>query len=427
MNNQIDEIKEKVWPGIKKDYSTKFFYLLIFIDTFYLLLEYNWFFSDEGVWPLSYAVRNNYWLETLGTAFSWPWQFTPLLFILTFALLIYGFVRDAKAWTSLSLAIALIFIQRRSAWILDAGDFFIIIFLVWHSLFKLTPERFKHQIRYAFALQLMLVYVENALLKKGPTWNEWGTALNIIWGQSYISYAWITNLVNGVDLKWLTIGARTVELCLPLLLLFRIYRPIGYFFILYHLAIAATIKIGLFSWINIAGWLFLLVPPESSRTELNARKTHWIPVLSFLWLFSSYLQGLNFTYLHKRLGLEMQNWLLSTYVAQRWGMFCPDPRFTSYEYKFVCMKKNSIVPCSPETNEWTDTENWGRRRKQYMIKLAEKKNGFFLHQSFQKFLCRTNPQADDIKVNLKAHIKDLQFPNKIKVEERPWIAETQCP
>ncbi len=423
---RIDEIKERVWSEIKKDYSTKFLYLLIFIDTFNLALEYNWFYSEQGAWPLTLALENNSWIGTLGTTFSWPWHFTPGLFFLAFGFLIYGFLREAKAWTSICLAIALIFIQQRNIWILDAGDSFIIIFLVWHALFKLTPVQFNNHIRYAFGLQLMLIYVENALLKMGPTWTEWGTALNIIWGQTYISYSWINQLVAGVDLKWLTISIRYVELCLPFLLLFKIYRPIGYFFILYHLAIALTIKIGLFSWINMAGWVLLLSPPVSSKYLITEKRTHWAPLLSFLWLFSSYLQGLNFTYFHQRLSPKAQSWLLSTYLGQKWGMFCPDPRFTSYQYTFLCLKNNSPIPCSDEIIQWSDTDNWGRRRKQFMIYTAEKKNGVLLNEGFQRFICHKTPQADEIKVGLKAYVKDLQFPQQVKVEDRPWPVTTQC-
>ncbi len=421
-----NQVKMNLWSGLKKDLSTKIFYFIVFIDTANLFLQYDWFYADGGVWPLTLAMENNPWLETLGKAFSIPWHYNPVLFFCAFSFLIFGLVKEARAWTSFGLAVSLIFLQKRNMWILDGGDFFIIIFLFWHALFKLTPSKFKKQIRYAFALQLVLIYVENALLKNGPSWKEWGTALNIIWGQTYISHYWIKNLVEGVDLKWLTVSARYMELCLPFLLLFRIYRPTSYIFILYHLVIALTIKIGLFSWVNMAGWVILLFPPEPQDNSITDRRMHWAPILSYLWLVSSYLQGFNLTYFHQKMGAEFQNFLQATYVAQKWGMFCPDPRSTSYEYSFVCLKNKTPVACSEKTQSWSDTENWGRRRKQFMIKLAEKKSALLLHQGFQRYLCKINPQADEVTVTLKVFVKSLQFPKIVTTENQDWPVITKC-
>lgn len=386
------------------------------------LSEFTWFYSESGVWPLRHALYAN----NFGTVLSLPLYSAVSLFAIAISVLVLGIYKGTRAWMSLVLAVTITFINQRNHWILDAGDSFMVNFLYWHALFKLVPKSKTPWVRYAFGLQLVLIYVENGLLKSGPTWTEWGTALNIIWGQEYISQEWSQALARNFDLKWVTFSARYAELIIPIILLFRKYRIPVFFFVAYHFIIACSVKIELFSWVNIAGWLLLWSPPEG-HWYFSERRMMFVKTIAVSWLLLGYLQGVNILFLKKDIPLNVRNWMAALGLTQHYRMFAPDPRFTNYRYTFTCIKNSVEVPCSVETKDWENTAEWGRRRKQFMIKTAERKAVMpVMHQELQKYLCSINPEADSINISIEASVTDLKNPQLVERKNIPWPLAPDC-
>lgn len=409
-----------------EEFSSRFFYLIILIDLLLRLSEFTWFYGESGVWPLRHAFYSNFWSEFPGQLFSLPIQFTAGLFALAVGLLLFGMIKGTTALTSVALAVTITLINHRNHWILDAGDGFMIKFLYWHALFKFVPKSRTAWVQYAFGLQLFLIYIENGLLKNGPTWTEWGTALNIIWGQEYISQNWSQFIARNYDLKWLTFFARYAELIIPFLLLFRKYKFPVFFFVIYHFVIACSVKIELFAWINIAGWLLLWSPPEGNWYFSDLR-TRFVKFVAVSWLLLGYLQGVNILFLKYEIPAKTRNIIGSLGLIQHYRMFTPDPRFTNYRYTFICLKNEKIIPCSKETIEWENTANWGRRRKQFLIKTTERKAGApVMHKGLQGYLCSINPEIDAIKISIEASVTDLKNPQLVKRTNIPWPLGPDC-
>lgn len=386
------------------------------------LSEFTWFYSESGLWPLRHALYSN----DLGTFFSFPLYSAAALFGISTLVLCLGILKGTQAWMSLVLAVTITYINQRNHWILDAGDAFMVNFLYWHALFKLVPKSKTSWVQYAFGLQLFLIYFENGLLKSGPTWTEWGTALNIIWGQEYISQEWSQFIAHNYNLRWLTYFGRYAELTLPFLLLIRRYTFPVFFFVIYHFIIACSVKIELFSWVNIAGWLILWRPPQGNWYYSDLRIKS-VKAIAVTWLLLGYLQGVNIVFLKYDIPMKLRDIMGALNLTQHYRMFAPDPRFTNYRYTFTCLKDDVVIPCSPETKDWENTAKWGRRRKQFMIKTAERKAGApVMHQELQEYLCSINPGVTAIKISVEASITDLKNPESVERKNIPWPVTPDC-
>ncbi|MBY0515975.1 MAG: hypothetical protein K2P81_03630 [Bacteriovoracaceae bacterium] len=405
---------------LKSDLVGKLLYLIILIDSLFLIFNYQEFYGEQGIWPLSLATFNNNWLQTVGSYFALSWSFLPFVFIILFLTLIYGIIIETKGPCSILIAFLLVLIQQRNFWITDGGDFFAVLFLVWHAFFKLTPSRYSKFTRYAFGLQLLLIYVENALLRNGLTWTQWGTAIDLIWGQEYLSYKWIRDLIANRDTKILTYFARYAEMIIPLFILVNKRRFVASFFILYHLVIFFTIRIEAFALINVIGWLLYLYPPSGRPTALDLKRWSWIPVVYGCWVFIIYLQGLNLTVFKMKIPKEVKKWLSVTYVGQSWNMFTPDPRNIFYTLEISCSPE-----CGDRFKDWTNMNQWGRRRKQFVIKMAEKRKHNYLFSGFQNYVCASS-YSDSVSIKLISQTIDLQEPTRVTFKELGWPIPGQC-
>lgn len=417
----------KVLSFLKHDLAIKFFLFVIVLD--YTVFAYNYqdFFSEEGFWPYDFSIQKNllvYYFDSFG---SFLLSFPGLMIILVFINTIFSFVRGLNQKRIILLFVSIGVVQNRNVWILDGGDVFTIFFLYWLWLFKSLPSNKQTHLRYVYGVQLALIYICNGLLKNGVSWTETGKALEIIWSQPYISYTWINQLTQGIELKWLTFTARYLEMLLPILLFFRIYKFTAIFFILYHLVIFFTIRIDFFALVNISSWLILLYPPSLSAEQKSSRmRERSVLAIAIVFVLSGLIQMSSLIFVKRELPHNVNMFLAFTKQNQNWRMFTPDPRFTSYAYKFYCKSSDGSFQCPKAIKELEDVKKWGRRKKQFMIKLAEKKDGVKLAEAFHLYLCKKHPQLAEVKIEIQAHIKDLSEPSIIRVRDVELPIETSC-
>ena len=141
-------------------------------------------------------------------------------------------------------------------------------------------------------VQILLMYVMTALLKTGNEWRGEGSAVYYTLQLDVFTTqfgAWLAQFPE--LLRLLTFGTLAVELLVPVLFLLPIFnvftRTIGILLLVgFHLGLAASLHIGLFSWIAIAALLSFLPTPvwdflgnQMNRTRLPQA---WNSVLATL-------------------------------------------------------------------------------------------------------------------------------------------------
>jgi len=178
--------------------------------------------------------------------------------------------------TTTAAWVVVVSLVRRTAPVTNAADVFLAALLFWGQFLPLkASSRLGSRscggiAAFALTLQVAAVYLSAGLAKCNGVWwsgeavgyalsvHDHGTPL----GNSIAEWGW-----GGRLLTWATL---VVELLGPPLLLFRQLRlPLVATFVLFHLAIAATMDVCLFPWVGIAAWAALL--PGSFWDQIGVR------------------------------------------------------------------------------------------------------------------------------------------------------------
>ena len=215
----------------------------------------------------------------------------------------------------------------------------------------------------ALLLQVVLVYVANVIYKSDPSWRTTGDAIWMALSQEgYTRPAGRALLAWPGVLRGLTHATFALEALGPLIA----FIPWGTarwrllavaLFVSFHAALAATMTLGLFPFISIAGWLVFLPGALWARGEERPRfrRSPW-PVdaaaaacfaLVVCWNLRPLLPAL------KRLD-PLGRFLR---LEQRWMMFAPKPREVDTWWVVVGTDARGV-----ETNLWTGESpvNWKR-------------------------------------------------------------------
>ena len=161
--------------------------------------------------------------------------------------------------------VVVVSLVRRTAPVTNAGDVFLAVLLFWGQFLPLgrrSPQggtACRGIAAVALSLQVAAVYLSAGLAKCNAVWwsgeavgyalsvHDHGTPL----GDSIAAWGW-----GARALTWSTLA---VELLGPLVLLVpRLRLPLVGLFVVFHLAIAATMDVCLFPWVGIAAWAALL-------------------------------------------------------------------------------------------------------------------------------------------------------------------------
>jgi hypothetical protein len=215
----------------------------------------------------------------------------------------------------------------------------------------------------ALLLQVVLVYVANVFYKSDPAWRITGDAVWMALSQeAYTRPAGRALLAWPGVLRGLTHATFALEALGPWLAFIpwgttRCRLLAAALFISFHTALAATMSLGLFPFISIAGWIVFLPGTLWARGEERPsfRRSPW-PVnaaaaacfsLVVCWNLRPLLPAL------KR--LDPLAHLLR--LEQRWAMFAPKPREVDTWWVVVGTDARGI-----ETNLWTGESpvNWKR-------------------------------------------------------------------
>jgi len=245
--------------------------LLILYD---LLVRYGdiaVFYSDEGIEPRNEVKPPVFPLFRLyflwGTA-----QWTTLLFsfaaLAAFCLLVGYRTRLASGISWVMLAA----LHARNSTVLQGGDDLLLMFLLWGSWLPLGQHwkslRVNGAAPFAFYGQLFMLYFITGTLKlSSPHW-RWGDGIYDALSADYFVTAFGQWLYpHYYVLKVLSWASLALEVGGPLLFFippkrWKIRLSLVASFVVFHLGIAVCMRLGMFSFVCVVGWLFL-IPGEA--------------------------------------------------------------------------------------------------------------------------------------------------------------------
>lgn len=351
--------------------------LLLLADIAWRLPHFDAWLTETGVWPIAAARAENSLAWSLYFLSGAPaWTITLLCCSALAALALIAGWRT-RLFTVISWLL-LCSLQARNELPINAGDLVLRLLLFWGMFLPLSacwsvdargrPKAgtITSVATAALFVQVALIYFFNALYKTGDAWTN-GSAISAVlqqetyatsFGRSLLDWPWL--------LKLATHGTWWFELLGPLLL-FSPWKTgvargcVAIGFILFHLALFATLRIGLFPLICVAAWVPILPsgfwnalsgPREASREAGTWRGLEILAGVALIMVVAS-----NIALFAKR--VRPAWWRASSNVLrldQQWSLFAPNPS-RSEGWTVVVIEGND----GREYNAETGTEmDWAR-------------------------------------------------------------------
>jgi hypothetical protein len=325
------------------------------------------FYTDAGVLPRSLLQIPRFRLSL--HALVGGRRGEEILFLLAAAfalLLLFGLGTRLAACASWLFLASL---DARNPLVLNHGDELLKIFLFWSIFVPLsscqrpshggTGKRHLSVFSAALTLQVCMVYFFGALLKTDPSWSVSGTAIHSALSLEQLSTGAGRALLDRPGLlRIATLFVYYLELLGPLLIFVpwknrRIREGAVVLFVAVHLGIAATMRLGLFPWVSLVGWVILLPsetldwlqgvlgsePTEAtlggSREPRAGRPLGMASGALGVYLLSAVVIW-NIRTLALTTGEVVPRFLdaplLIAQLDQRWNMFAPKPNYISGWY-----------------------------------------------------------------------------------------------
>lgn len=425
---------------------------ILLIDLVVRFTDIEAHYTDIGILPRSALIEQfltHPWIISLHFSNGETW-FQAILFLISalfaFSLLI-GY--RTKLCTVVSWAL-LISLHNRNPMILNAGDVLLRLLLFW-SIFLPLGSRFSIESAasedkskqgstlslgsIALLIQIGSIYIFGALLKTDPAWRSDYTAMFMALSHDQFATSLGSRLVAYPELlKHFTRVTYYLELVGPLLALipfknhyFRIFT--AFTFIVFHLSIAATMKVGLFSFVCCAAWLVILPSAFWKKLEktvlfkrldtLQKSYTHklripkadnqantpkralkalslTIQAIALIYMLLWNYRTLDFSENVKHFPREMNKYGYLFRWDQYWSMFAPRPRTDDGWYVVQAkLSDGSIIDLlNPEEEiNWSKPESVSstyinQRWRKYLTNIWLKKNKNY-REYYAKYLCRS--------------------------------------
>lgn len=265
--------------------------LLILYDLFIRYGDIDAFYSDQGIEPRSEVTAPVFPLFRL-YFLSGTTQAATALFVIA-ALAACGLLVGYRTKLSTIVSWAMLAsLNARNGTVLQGGDDLLVMFLLWGAFLPLghhwsidarvsrreaTSLRVNGVAPFAFYGQLFMLYFITGTLKLTSAHWRWGDGIYDALSADYFVTAfgqWV--YPHYYLLKILSWGSLLLEVGGPLLFFipptrWKLRVGLVASFIAFHLGIAACMRLGMFSFVCVVGWLFLL-PGEAF--EVLRRSSH---------------------------------------------------------------------------------------------------------------------------------------------------------
>ena len=282
--------------------------LILLADIGQRLLDFHVFYTDEGVWPVAEALAEKgrpagMWsLHLLSGAPGWQGTLFAIEGLAAAALVLGWRTRVAVLIAWLLLAS----VQSRNSFVLGGGEIVMRLLFFWALWLPLGARwsldarregvaregvaREGSALSWATAgllVQIAIIYVFNAIYKTDPAWRTTGLAISQVLSIEIYARPFTQSLLAWPELlRWLTRGIILLEAFGPLLPfipwrngLWRMLAVV--LFIGFHAGLAATMRLGLFPYICMVGWLAFL-PTELWERRLFKPSHHLLHPSSFI-------------------------------------------------------------------------------------------------------------------------------------------------
>lgn len=280
------------------------FGVLVIVDAFARMGDARAFYSDEGFLPRSEVTTSSFWgfrIYWLSGAPAWT---TALLAATALVALLFAIGWQTRITNALTW---LLFggLHARNELVLQGGDALLLHMLLWSLMLPLgarwsvdawrtrepSPDRVTGAACVGLYVQMFLVYFVTGTLKANHA--HWWLGQGVEHALSADHFVtgfgrWLrphTTLL--AVLTWTTLA---LEIVGPFLLLLSPARSrmrlfLVATFVLFHVGIALTLQLGLFSFVCMASWLFAVpswVFDRTTRSEPTEGRVspHWVGILA---------------------------------------------------------------------------------------------------------------------------------------------------
>lgn len=248
------------------------------------------FHTDLGVFPRAVAIDyyNSPWIWSIHF-FGGNGFFQGLLFLLTFLLALQFLIGYKTKFVAIALWLLLTSLQNLNPLILHGGDVLWRLMLFWAlflplgkvwSIDSIGQEEKSGDYHFslgslAFMGQIAIMYFMNGTLKTSSEWVSEGTALYYVLHLDHFTTSlgkWLGQFEQLC--KVLTFSVLYLEKFAVLLFFMPVFsyffRTMGVIFlVLFHLATALTMHLGLFPWVAIIALLTLLPQPIWNKLSIS--------------------------------------------------------------------------------------------------------------------------------------------------------------
>jgi len=451
-------LTEVSFKGLKKVFSfdlraLAFFRISLGLITLYDLCTrysfFNFFYSEQGVWPaeqaLNYLASDKLSLYFLSDNILWA---KALFFLNVIAAILFTTGYKTRLFACLTWLL-LCSLQVRNIMVLNGGDNLLILLLFWSMFLPLgrvwsidsklennvqSRDRLSHfsAATVGLFIQICSVYLFAAWSKTGAEWQSSFTALEYVLNNKQFQTNFALLLAEHSKLLgFLTSFVVRFELLFPTLLLIPAFlnqiRGISIFLMTgFHVGIGMCLKIGFFPLVNIVAILLLLPPFYWDKLEaflnIERRKTSYSEQNSKHWFFSltsiAFVLAITFvTQLNNFSGKKLLDFRLPKPIKtirnvltlnQNWALFAPYPgRISVYPYFEGKLKDGKTIDLYFKDRSelyqevpilFGSTYPTFRHRK-FFLKLrisARKRKTIF--RPYAEHLCRNNKDLEKVKI-----------------------------
>lgn len=312
--------------------------LAVLADVASRLAVWRVFYTDEGPWPAAAARAAS--LPSLAWVSASPAWTAALvaaqcLFAAQLALGWHTRVAVVASWA------LLVSVHGRNALVLQGGDLELRLLLFWSMGLPLgarasldarraptTATAVRSAASAALLLQVAMIYVTSALLKRDPAWWRTGDAVREALSlESYTLPLAARLLAWPRALRAVTWATLALELVGPLVVFapwrrraLRVAVPLA--FMLFHLGLALTLKLGLFPLIGALGWVPFL---PLSRDERPLAPSSRFTALAVALCFALAAMCAARPWLPRLPPAPLYGLARALRLDQRWDLFAPRP------------------------------------------------------------------------------------------------------
>jgi hypothetical protein len=402
---------KKLRIGLRANFSSQSLQIFRFLLGAFLAYDLIVHFSDIGLFYTDFGIfGRSYAIPSVGPAW-WSLYFLSgtvlgiaALYTLHLILALLFMAGVGLPWVTILLWVFQFSLRNRNVTLMDGSDDLAVVLVFFSIFLPLTPKqqspqsffnRFVNQPLWhvALTIQMLCLYSFSALQKSDVTWNSTFTAVSLALRLDILTNElgrWLTQFPG--LLKISTALVYSLELAGPMVYLaamlfqnrlsIRVRQAICLLFILFHLGLSATMRLGVFPYYCIAAWILLFprLPDENEPAEPLRLLPTQIPslVLSLFTIFTIMILNLRTVKNTVQVPLPIQWYSAHFSLHQNWGMFAPFPALDNYHIRTYGEFADGSV------RELFDEKFWyeNRHRVKYWLNMDLKRRDFLVPYSF---------------------------------------------